>query len=297
MVFLHHSCVQYLPKVANVGSVVGYITRVLTDKKYTAQLSRAGLSQWNAAVLCLSLDTTMLWNEFCIVRVSVVYRGRAVPVAWRVLAHASISVKFDTYKLLLNRVAGILPTDVKIILLTDRGFVDIELMRHCRALNWNYRIRVKPNFWVCRPKKQPIQIKQFYLGLGEAILFHNLKVTKTDPYGLVSLALGRESIGGEFWAILSNETTSLQTFRESGLRFAIEENFLDDKSNGFNLERSEIRSSTALSRLCLVLASATLYLTSIGTQVVDIGKRRFVDPHWHRGSSTFSYLRIGVRMG
>ncbi len=100
-----------------------------------------------------------------------------------------------------------------------------------------------------------------------------------------------------FWAILSNEATSLQTFHEYGLRFDIEENFLDDKSNGFNLERSEIRSSTALSRLCLVLAIATVYLTSIGTQVVNAGKLRFVGPHWYRGNSTFSYLRIGVRMG
>lgn len=76
-----------------------------------------------------------------------------------------------------------------------------------------------------RPKKQPIQIKQFHLNWGEAILIHNVKVRKTHPYGFVSLALGLTSIGGILWAILSNETTSLQTFREYGLRFDIEENF------------------------------------------------------------------------
>lgn len=69
-----------------------------------------------------------------------------------------------------------------------------------------------------------------------------------------------------------------QTFREYGLRFDIEESFLDDKSNGFQLESSLIRSTTALSRLCLVLAIATLYLTAQGTQVVESGKRRWVDP-------------------
>jgi len=65
---------------------------------------------------------------------------------------------------------------------------------------------------------------------------------------------------------------------------------LDDKSNGFQLESSLIRSAQALTWLCLVLAVATLYLVAQGTAVVACGKRRWVDPHWFRGNS---YLRIG----
>ncbi|HUM36375.1 MAG TPA: hypothetical protein PLQ85_05840 [Anaerolineae bacterium] len=56
------------------------------------------------------------------------------------------------------------------------------------------------------------------------------------------------------------------------------------------LEASLIRSAQALTRLCLVLAVATLYLVAQGTEVVAHGKRRWVDPHWFRGNS---YLRIG----
>jgi hypothetical protein len=50
----------------------------------------------------------------------------------------------------------------------------------------------------------------------------------------------------------------VKTFEEYGLRFDIEENFLDDKSNGFQLESSLIRSAAALERLCVVLAITTL---------------------------------------
>jgi hypothetical protein len=74
------------------------------------------------------------------------------------------------------------------------------------------------------------------------------------------------------------------------VRFDIEENFLDDKSNGFQLESSLIRSAQALTRLCFVLAMTTLYLVAQGTEVVQQGKRRWVDPHWFRGQS---YLKIG----
>lgn len=82
----------------------------------------------------------------------------------------------------------------------------------------------------------------------------------------------------------------MQTFEEYRLRFDIEENFLDDKSHGFQLESSLIRSAKALERLCLVLALTTLYLVSQGTEVVKQGQRRWVDPHWFRGQS---YLKIG----
>ena len=40
----------------------------------------------------------------------------------------------------------------------------------------------------------------------------------------------------------------MNTLEEYGLRFDIEENFLDDKSNEFQLEDSLIRSAAALER-------------------------------------------------
>jgi hypothetical protein len=51
-----------------------------------------------------------------------------------------------------------------------------------------------------------------------------------------------------------------------------------------------LRSAQVLTRLCLVLAVATLFLVCQGVEVVRSDQRRAVDPHWFRGSS---YLRIG----
>jgi hypothetical protein len=51
------------------------------------------LSNWADDIIYLSFDPTMLWNQFCVMRLSVVYRGRAIPVIWRVLAHRSSSVR------------------------------------------------------------------------------------------------------------------------------------------------------------------------------------------------------------
>lgn len=221
----------------------------------------------------------------------VVYRGRAVPVGWRVLAHRSSSVALWRYQDLLERVAGLMPPGVKVVLLADRGFVDAQLCRYVhQSLKWHYRIRMKASCWFWGPGRGWKQIQSVHLSRGEAWLIQQVWVHKTDCLKGVYLALAHAPTGGEYWYILSSEPTTLQTFREYGLRFDIEENFLDDKSNGFELEDSMLRSAAALSRLCLVLAVATLYLTLQGTAVVAQGKRRLVDSQWFRGSS---YLKLG----
>ena len=58
---------------------------------------------------------------------------------------------------------------------------------------------------------------------------------------MVHLIIGRHNVNGELWAIVSNEKTTLQTFAEYGLRFDIEENFLDDQSGGWNVQHLMLR--------------------------------------------------------
>lgn len=122
------------------------------------------------------------------------------------------------------------------------------------------------------------------------MLLSGVGLTKTHPIRGVHLALARAALSRQLWMVVSDQPTTLQTFREYGERFQIEEELLDEKSNGFQLERSESDAVTALSRLCLVMAVATLLLTVQGQQVVKAGKRRQLDAHWQRGNS---YLRIG----
>jgi hypothetical protein len=165
-------------------STVRRFSRWLNNHRIKSQplygpLIEQALIGWVGKQVYIALDTSMLWNTYCMIRLSFIYRGRAIPLTWKVIEHGSAVVSFDVYQDLLE---------------------------------------------------------------------------------------------------------------EYDLRFEIEVNFLDDKSDGFQLEDSLIRSAEALERLCFVLAITTLYLVSLGTAVVKQGKRRLVDPHWFRGAS---YLKIG----
>jgi Transposase DDE domain len=252
-------------------------------------LMQQALAEWGEQALYVALDPSMLWNTYCLIRLSVIYRGRAVPLVWCVLQHGSAQVGFEAYRELLDRAAWLLPRRCKVIFLADRGFADTDLMAHLGRLGWHWRIRIKSSFWLYRRGRPCCKGERISLARGQACFWHQVCLT-AKRYGPVHLAVARPRQGNDWWYVISDEPTDVTTLEEYGLRFDIEENFLDDKSNGFQLESSLIRSAPALTRLCFVLALTTLYFVSQGTEVVTQGKRRLVDPHWFRGSS---YLKIG----
>jgi hypothetical protein len=262
--------------------------KIVVCELYTG-LIKSALQDWQQPVMYLSLDSSMLWNEYCLIRLAVVHRGRGLTLAWRVIKHASSSVVYEDYKSLLAQAAKRVPKQVSIVILADRGFVQTELMAAVAALGWGYRIRLKANSWIKRYGHGWCQLRDFHLGAGEALMLHTVRLHKGTQFGPVHIALARHP-NGEAWAVLSNQKTTLKTFQEYGWRFSIEESFWDDKSNGFELERSGIRDAQMLERLCFVLAVATLYLTAQGLEVVEADEASQVDVHWLRGNS---YLRIG----
>jgi hypothetical protein len=255
-----------------------------------APLIREALHAWEEHTLYLALDTSMLWNRYCLIRLSVIYRGRAVPLIWQVIEHASSSVAFEVYRPLLDEAARCLPAGATVVFLADRGFADTALMAYLSAeLKWHWRIRIKNSFWVHRPGRAACKVGRLTLPRGVAHFAHAVAITNKH-YGPVHLAVARPLGSQERWVVLSDQPTSLRTLEEYGRRFAIEEGFLDDKSNGFQLEASGVTGALPLERLCLVLAVATLYLVSQGTHIVEQKLRRWVDPHWFRGHS---YLKLG----
>ena len=140
-------------------------------------LLQQALIGWVDKTLYVALDTSMLWNTYCMVRLSVIYRGRAVPLVWRVLEHGSAMVAYDVYKALLEKANTLVPLACKVVFLADRGFTDTELLRHLKRLGWHFRIRIKSNFWIYRPGHGGFQVRDIVLGCGQAQFWHGVLLT------------------------------------------------------------------------------------------------------------------------
>lgn len=255
-----------------------------------APLIRAALRHWGVPTLYLALDTSVLWDEFCLVQLAILFRGRAVPLAWRVMRHKSAAVGLAHYQLLLNQAARRIPPGVKVVLLADRGFVDLALFAHLKQLGWHGRIRLKAGLWIHPPRGAAFRLGSVAVAARHLQVCSSVRVGKVR-YGPVHLALAHPERGIERWYVLSDEPVSLQTIWEYGLRFQTEQEFKDNKSGCLKLEECRIREVKALSRLYLVVALSELYGVSQGMAVVESGERTRVDPHWFRG---MSYLKIGI---
>lgn len=267
--------------------------KIKTANIYDPVIKKA-LRDWGEETLYIALDTSMLWNSFCQIRICLIYRGRSIPLVWQTIEHGSSSVKFSVYKALLQRTKSLLPKKARVVFTADRGFIDTNLMDFLsNELGWNWRIRYKESINIYRRSKRGNKFCQVKMTAqyGHARFYHNVYLTD-NYHGKVHLAFARHTGKTETWLIASNEPTDRETFIEYGLRFDIEEGFKDDKSGVFKLESLKIRDAEALTRFYTVIALAKLFLISQGVEVVTKGLRREIDPHWKRG---LSYLKIGFR--
>jgi hypothetical protein len=81
---------------------------------------------------------------------AIVYRGRAVPLVWKLLEHPSSSVAYEVYQEMLEQVVELLPFGCTVVLTADRGFADTHRMAHLTRLGWHWRIRIKGSVWIYR---------------------------------------------------------------------------------------------------------------------------------------------------
>jgi hypothetical protein len=250
-----------LPFEVNAASTIRRFSRWLhnqnidTKRIYDA-IIRVALRDWGGKRIILALDTSMLRDNVCAVRISMIYLGRAVPIAWSVLEHKSASVRYAAYKEVLALARSRLPENVEVMLLADRGFVSKKLMRQLNEWGWIWRIRIKGNqVLYCNNKRMTPQM--LTLQKGNAMLFSgNIRFGRRLVDMSFSACWSRGA--DEPWYILSNDSASAEIFMEYALRFDIEEAFRDEKSGGFGLDKSRVEGTEALERLILVIAVATI---------------------------------------
>ena len=79
------------------------------------------LDGWSGQQIAIALDATSLGDRFVVLAISVVYRGCAVPIAWKVLKAEEKHAWKPEWQALLKRFQGLVPKDWTVIVLADRG--------------------------------------------------------------------------------------------------------------------------------------------------------------------------------
>lgn len=264
--------------------------RKITAETFYAPLVRQFLSAWEGMSVVLTLDTSMLWDEYCLIEVCMVWGGRSLPLAQKVMEHGSATVGYQDYRAVLETVLTVLPPNCQVTLLADRGFEHGELIRWLRRHTWSWAIRAKSDLKITLANGKTVAVSERWPPTEEAYLFRDVTVLEDIE---CHLAIANLSMAEETWAVISDIPPSLQTFALYGQRFGgIEPHFKDYKSAAFELPRSHLRHAQALTGLLMLLAAATVIAISLAVGLLSQGRRSSLDWHAQRG---LSFLQLGLR--
>lgn len=262
----------------------------ITAERYYEPILRQALSAFGGEAILLTLDTSMLWDRFCLIEVCFVWGGRSFTLAQMVLEHSSAMVGFEQYKTVLERAQTVLPPEVQVTLLADRGFEHGELMRWLNQQRWEWAIRVKSDLLVTTPDGRTQAVEGLFPPPEQAYLVGPVRVL-----GDIEAHLATANVPGaqDTWAVLSSQPASLQTFALYGQRFGgIEHHFKDYKSAALDVLDSGLRRADGLTRLFMLLDCAYLIALVLGMMLVKAGQRTRLDWHGERG---LSFLQLGLR--
>lgn len=248
------------------------------------------LAAFAGGPVLLTLDTSMLWDQFCLIEVCFVWGGRSFTLAQVVIEHGSATVGFDQYQSVLQCAKRVLPPCCQVTLLADRGFEHGNLIRWLQQQNWSWAIRVKSDLKVTLSNGCTQSVEQLLPPEAQAYLFENVQVLDGIACHLVTAEVPDTK---DTWAVLSDQSPSLQTFALYGKRFGgIEPHFKDYKSAAFNVLQSGLRTAQALTCLFMLLDCASLIALMLGMMLVQAGERSRLDWHGERG---LSFLQLGLR--
>jgi Transposase DDE domain len=263
---------------------------LIEPAQYYAPIVTFLLQFWAGQALTLVIDSSMLWDEYCLIDVCLVWGGRSLPIAHLVLKHGSATVGFEQYRPVLEAALATLPVQVQVTLLADRGFMHGDLMRWLTVHKWDWAIRVKSDLLVRPTQGFQQSVAQFIPPSGQAYLFHHVQILED-----VSCHLATANWPGaqEPWCVATSRPPSLKTFALYGQRFGgIEPHFKDYKSAGFGIIRSRVRDAQALTRLFMLLAVAQWLASLLGLAVFLSEQLTRIDWHGQRG---LSFLQLGLR--
>lgn len=223
------------------------------------------LDGWEGQQLAIALDATSLSDRFIVLVISVVYRGCAVPVAWKVLKAEEKHAWKPEWLALLQQFKGLLPASWTVIVLTDRGLYAKWLFEAIVELKWHPFLRVntqgsfRPEGWVnWQPFSYWVPAKgKRWQGRGTAF------TGKKTQLNCTLLGYWGEA-HQDPWLVLTDLAPECADTCWYGLRAWIEQGFKRTKRSGWQWQHTRMNDPARAERLWMAIAIATWWLLSVG---------------------------------
>lgn len=250
-------------------------------KQVDRLLSNAGITVWQwfapwvTFVIAARPEVVVAldWTEFdgddqaTIAMYLITSHGRATPLLWKTVPKATLKNRRSDYEWeLIERLHELLPENVDVTLLADRGFADQKLFEALELLGWQYVIRFRQIIKVTHHERTQSAREWIPIG-GHAKMLRDVQIT-ADKTSIPAVVLKHQKGMKEAWCLATNRVDlgAAGVVKLYARRFSIEETFRDIKDNhfGMGLSATHIGSPDRRDRLLLLAAMAHALLTLLG---------------------------------
>jgi Transposase DDE domain len=241
----------------------------------------------------LVMDGSGVGRGCCALMIHVIYKGRALPLAWVVRqcpkGHAPEALHIE----LVELVRELIPEGSTVVFLGDGEFDGTELQATLNEAGW---------FYACRTSKRTVATWEglkFNLDLlgssikpGMLIELKEVQFTR-NAYGPVMVLCCWAKDEAEPLYLVSNLSSAEEAIQYYKKRFRIETFFSDQKSRGFNIQKSHIEDPQRLSRLLIASCLAYIWIVYLGSLCKSDG---WQDVIHRRNRCDLSLFRLGLQL-
>lgn len=222
--------------------------------------------------------------------------GRSTPLMWLTVEKATLAGSRNDYEdRLLLRLAEVVPKNVKVTVVADRGFADSKLYGFLEELSFDYIIRFRQDVLVTSTDGETRKAGQWVTGARTRV-FRDALVTG-DKCPVPTVVVMHKANMKDVWCLVASDPTATgkDLAKRYGRRFTIEEMFRDvkDPRFGLGLRWSRIGEPARRDRLLLVVAFAQYLLEMLGKVGEDLKFDRFLKTNTSK-KRTLSLLRQGL---
>jgi len=217
----------------------------------------------------LVMDASAVGRKCATLMLCVLYKKRALPLAWLVVKGNKGHFSEENHIALLQQVQPLIPDDTHVIFLGDGEFDGTDLQTQLEAYAWDYVCRTAKNIQIlCHSKTFAFQ--EVAPIEGACMSFHDVRVT-LQSYGPVNAIAWWEKGYADPLYLITNVENPRQACRWYRKRFHIETFFSDQKSRGFYLHKSHLSDPNRLCRLMIAACLTYIWIIFLGILTIEKG--------------------------
>lgn len=243
--------------------------------------------------LVLIIDGRVVGRGCVALMIHVVYKGRALPLAWVVRRGQKGHFPEALHIALLEQVQELIPPGARVVVLGDGECDGTHLPHTLHEAGWWYGCRTgshRTASWAGLPLR--LETVGACIKPGTLVEFPQAALTR-NAYGPVLLLCCWAQGYQEPLYLISNRASAEEACRLYTKRFRIETCFSDQKSRGFHLHKSHLADRERLSRLLMAACLAYIWIISLGAVCVQDGWMTVI----HRGERCdVSLFQLGLRL-